>query len=84
MKVKFFPVHFVKGLRILERGRLFEIKGLSVASNISNQIVQSQIVFAKKILEERTTLSAEIKPIIVETRSKIIQLRCGQNTLILL
>jgi RNA 3'-terminal phosphate cyclase (ATP) len=70
VKVKFFPVHFVKGLRILERGKLFEIKGLSVASNISNQIVQSQIVFAKKILEERTTLSAEIKPSIVETRSK--------------
>jgi RNA 3'-terminal phosphate cyclase (ATP) len=70
VKVKFFPINIVKGIRILERGRLLEVKGLSVASNIANQLVQNQIFFAKKLLEERMTISTEIKPSIVETRSK--------------
>lgn len=69
VKIKFKPVKKLDPVKILERGKIKSIKGISVVGSLPEDIAKRQAHAVKKILVENNFPDAQVEKKIVDTAS---------------
>jgi len=69
VKIKFFPVKKLKAIKLVERGEVKKIKGISIAGSLPKSVAERQANAAKEFLKEKGFENVEIETRAVETFS---------------